>query len=459
VPRSRSLLFSLLLRWGAASLASAAALIALPSQARAEDPNLRLLPVLAGSAEHATPIDEAKDPELARHARELGEVLAEAGYDLGFEVLPADKTNPARSYSDEELVTRAQHGFLVSPRIERAGASVRVRLVAVAPRSRVLLVRSDVMTPDLIEVRGVQMLRDLVQAAEGSSQSRAIEPRQGQPGIESLAPRSSGRAVLALNAAVLGGYVGFSLQRASGSDDERLIYPLAALGAGIGLGASLLVAEEWDIGVGDSWYLSAGIWWPTAGSLLLAKSYDVEDEDRYIYGLIGAGAGLASATAALALGGNMGEGGATIAHSGGAFGLGLGGLGELLVRGETDETPVRGFGYGAIAGVVAGGALATQVDLSTSRVLLVDLGASLGALGGAALGSPLLLVEEEANPTRTRLWLSAVGVGTVAGGALAYLVTRDMASETATLPFAPYAGVTPERGGGTRTELGAFGSW
>jgi hypothetical protein len=453
-------LLSLLLRLGVGTLVSAAALTVLPNEAHAEDPNLRLLPVLTGSAEHASPIDEAKDPELARHARELGEVLAEAGYDLGFEVLPTDKTSPEKSYMDEELVARAQNGFLVSPRIERAGASVRVRLVGVTPRSRVLLVRSEVMTPDLIEVRGVQMLRDLVQAVESSSQSGPIEPRQGQAGgIESLAPRSSGRAVLALNAAVLGGYVGFSLQRASGSDDERLIYPLAALGAGIGLGASLLVAEEWDIGVGDSWYLSAGIWWPTAGSLLLAKSYDVEVEDRYIYGLIGAGAGLASATAALALGGNMGEGGATIAHSGGVFGLGLGGLGELLVRGETDETPVRGFGYGAIAGVVAGGALATQVDLSTSRVLLVDLGASLGALGGAALGSPLLLVEEEANPTRTRLWLSAVGVGTVAGGAIAYVVTRDMASETAALPFAPYAGVTPERGGGTRTELGAFGSW
>ena len=265
--------------------------------------------------------------------------------------------------------------------------------------------------------------------------------------------------MLALNAAVLGGYVGFSLQRASGSDDERLIYPLAALGAGIGLGASLLVAEEWDIGVGDAWYLSAGIWWPAAGSLLLAKSYDVDLEDRYIYGVIGASAGLASATLALTLDGDLSEGGATIAHSGGAFGLGLGGLGELLVLGETDQTHVRGFGYGALAGALAGGALATQVDFSTSRVLLVDLGASLGALGGAALGSPLLLVEEEADPTRTRLWLSAVVVGTVAGGALSYFLTRDMAADGAALPFVPYAGITPGRDGGTRTELGALGTW
>jgi hypothetical protein len=441
-------------------LSAATALTTLPREARAEDPNLRLLPVLTGSGDAALPVEDTSDAELARYARQLAEVLAEAGYDLGFEVLRADKAAVEKGYSEDQLVARARGGFLVSPRIERAGASVRVRLTAVAPQSRVLLVRSEAMTPDLIEVRGVQMLRDLVQAAEHSGPGGPAEQRPGETnGIEAPAPRSSGRAVLALNAAVLGGYVGFALQRASGSDDERLTYPLAALGAGIGLGASLLVAEEWDIGVGDAWYLSAGIWWPAAGSLLLAQSYDVEVEDRYIYGMIGAGAGLASATAALALGGSMSEGGATIAHSGGAFGLGLGGLGELLVQGETDETPVRGFGYGAIAGVVAGGALATQVDLSTSRVLLVDLGASLGALGGAALGSPLLLVEEEANPTRTRLWLSAVGVGTLAGGALGYFLTRDMAADAAVLPFTPYAGVTPERDGGTRTELGALGSW
>jgi hypothetical protein len=455
VPRARSLICSLLLGLVGPSFAFSTSFVAFPREARAEDPNLRLLSVLTGSAEGAAaPVDEAKDPELWRLARELREVLVEAGYDLGFEVLQDGDVE--KGYSDEELLGRAQSGFLVSPRLERAGANVRVRLVAVTPRSRVLLVRSEVMTPELIEVRAVQMLRDLVQTAEQSSPS-AVE--QGQAvSAEPFTPRSSGRAVLALNAAVLGGYVGFALQRASGSDDERLIYPLAALGAGIGLGASLLVAEEWDISVGDAWYLSAGTWWPAAGSLLLAQSYDVDDEDRYIYGMLGAGAGLASATAAIALGGSVSEGGATIAHSGGAFGLGFGGLGELLVRGDTDETPVRGFGYGAIAGVIVGGALATQVDLSTSRVLLVDLGASLGALGGAALGSPLLLVEDEANPTRTRLWLSAVGVGTLAGGALTYLLTRDMTPDTS-LGFVPYAGVTPEPSGGTRTELGAFGSW
>jgi hypothetical protein len=34
-----------------------------------------------------------------------------------------------------------------------------------------------------------------------------------------------------------------------------------------------------------------------------------------------------------------------------------------------------------------------------------------------------------------------------------------MTTDKAALPFAPYAQITPERGNGTRAELGAFGSW
>ena len=82
-----------------------------------------------------------------------------------------------------------------------------------------------------------------------------------------------GRPVLALNAAVLGGYVGFTIQKASGSADARLVYPLVALGTGLGLGASLLVADEWNITSGDAWYLAAGMWWPAASGFLLAEGY------------------------------------------------------------------------------------------------------------------------------------------------------------------------------------------
>jgi len=43
----------------------------------------------------------------------------------------------------------------------------------------------------------------------------------------------------------------------------------------------------------------------------------------------------------------MSEGGAVLAHSGGAAGTLLGGLTEMAYRGSTDLTPERGMGYGA----------------------------------------------------------------------------------------------------------------
>src|SRR6185503_8770633 len=167
------------------------------------------------------------------------------------------------------------------------------------------------------------------------------------------------------------------------------------------------------------WYLSAGMIWPTAAGLLLAHSYDVEPEsDRHVYGLVGAAVGLSLATAALTFEG-MGEGGATLAHSGGAFGLLLGGVAQLAYEGRTDITPTRGMGYGTGIGVLTAGLLATQVRTSPSRVLLVDLGASLGALTGAAAASPLLFVEEGESEGRSRAWLSSIAAGTIAGGVLA----------------------------------------
>ena len=82
------------------------------------------------------------------------------------------------------------------------------------------------------------------------------------------------------------------------------------------------------------------------------------------------------------------------------------------------------MGYGAGVGVLVAGALATQVSVAASRVLLVDLGASLGALTAAAAASPLLLVDEETSKEgRSRAWFIAVAGGTLIGGGLGFWVT------------------------------------
>jgi hypothetical protein len=346
-----------------------------------------------------------------------------------------------------------------------------VRIVAVAPGSSVLLTRTLEVDPAELELRAMVMLRDLVQAgrpqAPGLTTSPAVPP---EPAPSTLPARSAGRAVLALNTAAFGGYLGYSLHSASGSTDPRLTYPLVALGVGIGLGASMIVADEWDVGLGDAWYLSAGAWWPLAAGMLLADGYDVEPaDDRYAYGLVGAGAGIGLATAALSVRG-MGEGGAVLTHSGGALGLVLGGLVELGYEGRTDITPTLVMGYGAAFGVVSAGALATQIPVAASRVLFIDLAAALGGLTAAAVSSPLLLVDgddEQTRRTRERLWLSSVGAGVLAGGVIGYFMTLPSGRADydspgwAVLPHGGVIGVSqaPDGSSALAYGLGLRGRW
>jgi hypothetical protein len=92
--------------------------------------------------------------------------------------------------------------------------------------------------------------------------------------------------------------------------------------------------------------------------------------------------------------------------------------------------------------LLAAGALATQVTVSPSRVLLVDVGVGGGALLGAAAASPLIF--QNATAGQTRAWLSATLGGSVIGGALTWWLTRDSGpskSSSSWLPGAPVAGV------------------
>jgi hypothetical protein len=407
--------------------------------------------------------DGDDDAKLFGRARKLDAILGEAVQDLGFTLEVSRRRDKGRiDVGEAALLGRAAEVWVVSPRLRRSGGRLELRLVAVAPGSNVVLSRAEDVTEGDLEVRALVMLRDLMRVAKGSAEPREPPTPRAEPSATTERARSPGRAVLALNSAVLGGYIGLSLQRASGSDDARLTYPLTALGAFMGIGASMIVADEWDVRLGDAWYLAAGAWWPAAAGLLLADGYDVEPvEDRYVYGLAGAGAGVTLATVALTFHG-MRDGGATLTHSGGALGTLLGGLMHAWYEGSTDLKPTRGMGYGAALGVLVAGAAATQVEVSSSRVLLVDLIAGLGALTGAAAASPAVF-GNQVTAGEKRAWLASVTMGTVLGGALGFAVTRpEPAHPRARWQVYPYAGaIAPALGSGTSPALGAgvSGSW
>lgn len=369
--------------------------------------------------------DTATPPQLTSLARELDALLPEALRDFGFE--PRAEAPRATARDEAGLIELARTAWVVAPNVEPVGERVLVRLVIVPQGSGVLSVHRQALLPAELEVRSLSMLRQLLEPLLATPG----EPREAECPKLPLAPqaemRSEGRAVLAVHAALLGGFLGFALQRAAGSDDARVTYPLAALGAGMGLGAAVVVADEWDISVARAWYLGAGVVWPGLAGLLLARSYDVKPEsERLLYGVLGATGGVALATAGLSLG-DVDEGGALMTHTGAALGTLLGGLVDMTIKGSADHNPRRGMGIGALVGVIGAGALASQVHVTdSSDLVFVELSALLGGLAGAALGTPLLV--QERSETRDRLWLSAVITGTLAGAVTGYALTGPVLS-------------------------------
>ncbi|HEX7669298.1 MAG TPA: hypothetical protein VF395_06945, partial [Polyangiaceae bacterium] len=121
--------------------------------------------------------DPERERELSLLAKELDSVIVDAAQDLGLTVdvsaRPREATSPP---SESALIERAEGGWVFSPRLAFEGNRIVVRVVAVAPGSRVVLVRSETLARGDLEVRAVLMMRDLVHAAgraEGPAPIRA----------------------------------------------------------------------------------------------------------------------------------------------------------------------------------------------------------------------------------------------------------------------------------------------
>lgn len=433
-------------------------LLLLAKSARGNEHEMLLFPTRVSAA------SEAPSAPLRDQASQLDQILLEAAPDLGLTATLAVSATP----SDEALPAEAHTKWVLAPSLHLEKTGVILRLTAVAPGTNVLLVRMQRVNLSRLEVKAVVMLEELVTAGRYGEE---VPEAGAETAVEAVndassAPPSTGRAILALNTVVYGGYVGFTVQRASGSSDSRLLYPLTALGAGLGLGASFLIADEWNITQGSAWYLSAGLAWPGLAGIALGEAYDGRAEYRHLYGLLGATTGLTLATTTISLT-RVTPGHAALAHSGGSFGTLLGGLTEALVLGELSEAPLRGIGWGSAAGVLVAGALAPALETSSTRVLFVDLSASLGALTGAALATPVLLVGDDADEERSRIWFASVMAGTVLGGALGVWMTRQdtqtqtsAVSPTLTQPYVGVLGYT-ETGKGADPIFGASlsGTW
>jgi hypothetical protein len=206
----------------------------------------------------------------------------------------------------------------------------------------------------------------------------------------------------------------------------------------------MVVADEWDIDQGTAWYLSAGAVYPTLSIWMVTRSDELgPSRYRFAWSIAGTGFGVTLAGIG-AVNSDITVGDAALAHSGGVLGLAVGGLGDFLVHGKTNFTPLGGMGYGTGVGALAAGLAGTFVSLSATEVLWLDLGAGLGGLGGAALSSPLAL--GESTERERRLWLGSILLG-MAGGALTgvWLADADADAEDEPVSFLPYVTVLPAR--------------
>ncbi|HEX7603984.1 MAG TPA: hypothetical protein VF316_20345, partial [Polyangiaceae bacterium] len=252
--------------------------------ARADGEPVVVWPTLtpAGDAAGAPPHKPTDaDPSLLLRAQELDATLRDAVQDLGLSLT----LGAAGGYVREQDLVRAAQGseteaprWILSPRIEPAGDdSFVIRLVVVAPRGNELRVRVETVKGADVSARGLVMLRDLL-GTRPKDDGRPCAPTGVAP-VAQAAVHSPGRAIFAANGALFGGFLAFSLQQSAISEgsasDPRVLYPLLLLGAGVGLGGTLLASTEWNVGVGDAWYLAAGAWWGTASGFFLASATNV----------------------------------------------------------------------------------------------------------------------------------------------------------------------------------------
>lgn len=426
-------------------------------------PRMLVLPALLLVRSHAgisARAPRASEAVAERRLDELTSTLRDAASELGYEV-ELSPSEPPLPEDDAELLELAQrdHVTCVVSALEPRGSGYRLRVAMASPGRPELRVRyADVAMND-VPAKGLVLLRALLRQSEREAR-RAPEPAPATdtPDPSRVASSSElrvGRAILAANAGVLGALTGFAVQRASGSDDPRVLFPLLALGSGAGLAAGLIVADEFELDASQALFLASGAWWGVGSGLLVANGREVEPfSDRYLWGLGGGVAGTALSAAWMARR-KMDSGGLVLENSGAVFGLALGGLTESFVRGSTTEPPRTGAGVGAMAGLALAAGTASFVRLPSGRILLVDLGAAVGGLAGAAIASPLVF--RNVTEADARGFFAATAGGLLAGGAITWWLTRkDRGPHLALLEK-----VTPSFGviGSSATREGSVPAW
>lgn len=397
---------------------------------------------------------------------ELATLLADAATDLGLvaERPPAVSVVTGTCVIEDEPLPSSGKVFIRGA-LERRGESWWLR-VSVLKDDGTTHSASAKLDAENYEVQAIRTLALTVKTSPGPKETIEKEPASA---LAASVDVSQGKATLATHGAALGGYFGFALESAGGDVDTRLVYPLIALGAGVGLATALIVAEEWPVNRASAWYISGGGTWLTIAGVLVASELDLKHpSDRYPYGLIGTAAGLGISTLVVSQR-DISEGEAVFSHSGAIFGAIAGGFIQELADPVSGKFPRLGVGIGTAGGWLAAslGTARFLPRLTASRVLFADLGGFLGVLVGAAAASPAVVNEGPPKAEDRRAFVAAGLSGLVLGSVVGYWLGGTVEDSTATLPvslrattLAPTLASTPfDQGLPSATALTLYSQW
>lgn len=386
----------------------------------------------------------------------LATVLADAATDLGLEL----ERPPSVHLATPDCASSEDPAVPGLGKVSIAGV---LELQAEQWWLRVAVTRDDATTHSTrvelsesnFEVQTIRALALTVKTTAGTSTPNAEKTQT--PAAQTRLDTSEGKATLATTGAALGGYFGFALESAGGDIDTRLVYPLVALGAGVGLASALIVAEEWPLTRPQAWYISGGGIWLTVAGVLIASEQDLKHRtDRYPYGLIGTAAGLGISSYVVSQR-SVSEAEAVFSQSGALFGAIAGGFVQELVDPTQGRFPRLGIGVGAGGGwlLASLGTARLMPGLSSSRVLFADLGGFLGALVGAAAASPAVVNQGPPQAGDRRAFVGASLGGLVLGSVVGYwLGSSAEVPDSARLPVRVQAATLASTPGATPFDPG-----
>lgn len=262
-------------------------------------------------------------------------------------------------------------------------------------------------------------------AAGAAAESAAA----GAPGDARGLDRS-GRSRLVLASAVYGIWAGIAFDILADVEDGRMVVLPPMLGLAAGLGASIYATRSGEITAGQAWAVITGLDYGTYSGLLWSAAADSDEERVFGTALAtGVAGGLIGVLAARF---RPAQGSVELVRSGGLWGTATTAMLALMSSNISDTGVFTMLAAGMDLGLLGGGLLATQVNVSRDRMLLIDTGAITGLLFG--LGTTWLIAGIDDN----RQAIGAGGLaGLLAGIAIAVVLTQDMDADDAKQARAP----------------------